>query len=93
VAERFWSERFDRGLSILAAVVGTLPASIAASACVGRYLPISQSGGFARAFMLAVPFWVAGIFTVFLARCARRAWGAWALASILLGLLAYGIPP
>jgi uncharacterized membrane protein HdeD (DUF308 family) len=56
-------------------------------------LPISQSGGFALAFMLAVPFWVAGICTVFLARSARRAWGACALASILLGLLAYGIPP
>lgn len=84
--------RVDAVHRVLAALVGTLPVAVLASACVARFLPLAEAARFILGFTLAIPLWVTAMCFVFLARSGARAWGFCLGASVLLGALAYGVP-
>jgi hypothetical protein len=84
--------RLDRVLVVSASLLGTLPMAVLASACVARFLPFSPEARLAFGLALAVPFWVAAMCSVFLARSAARAWGLCVSGSVLLAAIAYGLP-
>lgn len=87
------SFRLDATLRILATLVGTLPGAILAGVCLARFLPLGEAARFTIGFTLTIPLWVAGMCCVFLTRSPARAWG-WCLgAALVLGVLAYQVPP
>lgn len=61
---------------MLAAFVGTLPASLALAACFARYAPLRDDWRLALAFAAAFPTWIAGICLVPLFSSGLRAWSA-----------------
>ncbi len=93
MTERAWSGRLDATLRVLAALVGTLPLAVLASVCLARRLPLAEGARLTLGFTLAIPVWVAVMCLVFLARGGWRAWGLCSAATLLLGLLSYGVPP
>ncbi len=84
--------RPDATLRLLAALVGTLPVAVLASACVARFAPLSGDTRSLLGFALVVPLWVTAMCVAFLARSATRAWGVCAALSAVLFALAYGVP-
>ena len=67
--------------------------SLLASICLARFLPLDAEARFAIGFTLAIPIWIAAMCLGFLARDGVRAWLWCAGLGLLLGGLAYGIPP
>ncbi|WP_437599048.1 hypothetical protein [Sorangium sp. So ce590] len=84
--------RRDATLRQLAALVGTLPVAILASACVARFAPLPGDTPGVLGFALVVPLWVTAMCGAFLARSATRAWGVCAALSAVLFVLTYGVP-
>jgi hypothetical protein len=72
---------------ILAAVVGTLPAALLTSACLARFLPLSEDARFAIGFALAIPIWIALMSAGFLARRGALAWAVLVGMSAVLAVL------
>lgn len=89
---RLVSPRLDAWLRILAALAGTLPLALLASAALARFLPLSEDTRFAIGFTLAIPLWITAMCFTFLARSGARAWGLCIAAGALFAALAYGIP-
>lgn len=87
-----WRTRVDVSLRVLAALLGTLPVALLASAALARFLPLSEDARFAVGFTAAIPLWIAGMCFGFLARSGTKACGACLLASGLLGALVYYVP-
>lgn len=77
---------------IVAAICGTLPAALLASACLARFLPLSEDARFATGFVLAVPIWIALMCSAFLARSGLRAWAALGGISVVLAVLVRFLP-
>ena len=72
---------------VLAATLGTLPASLLATIAVARFAPLSSAAAFAVAYVLWIPLWLAAICWVACARSAPRAWlRCLALAAITAAL-------
>ncbi|WP_437967004.1 hypothetical protein WMF04_46890 [Sorangium sp. So ce260] len=84
--------RLDATLRQLAALVGTLPVAVLASACVARFAPLSGDTRSVLGFALVAPLWVTAMCVAFLARSAARAWAVCAALSAVLFALAYGVP-
>lgn len=87
------SPRWELGLRISAATLGTACVSLLASLCLARFLPLDAEARFAIGFTLAIPIWIAAMCIAFLARDGVRAWLWCAGLGLLLGAWAYGIPP
>ena len=85
--------RRELALRISAATLGTAAVSLLASICLARFLPLDTEARFAIGFTLAIPIWIAAMGLGFLARDGVRAWLWCAGLGLLLGGLAYGIPP
>ncbi|WP_437316353.1 hypothetical protein [Sorangium sp. So ce385] len=84
--------RIGATLRPLAALVGTLPVAVLASACVARFAPLSADTRGVLAFALVAPLWVTAMCVAFLARSAARAWAVCAALGAVLLALAYGVP-
>ncbi len=84
--------RIDRALRVVTAILGTLPLSVLATACLARFLPGAPELRFALAFGLAIPLWVTAMCASFLARSGARAALTCALVTVALAALAYGVP-
>jgi hypothetical protein len=84
--------RADAWLRVLAALAGTLPVALLASACLARFLPLSEDTRFAIGFTAVIPLWVTAMCFTFLARSGTRAWGACIGSSLLFAALVYGVP-
>lgn len=84
--------RLDAWLRVLAALVGTLPAALFASASLARFPPLSEDARFALGFTLAIPLWITAMCFAFLARSGTRAWGVCLGVTAILAALVYGIP-
>ena len=77
---------------VLAALLGTLPASILAAAALARFAPAEEPTRLALGYALALPIWIAAMCLVALVRSGRRAWLLCALATAVAGALALAIP-
>jgi hypothetical protein len=84
--------RADAAFRVAASLVGTLPAAVLCAICLARFLPLGEAARFTIGFTLAIPAWVAALCLAFLARSGGRAWGLCLAATMLLGLLTYGVP-
>jgi hypothetical protein len=82
----------DVCLRVLAALAGTLPLALFASAALARFLPLSEDTRFAIGFTLAIPLWITAMSFAFLARSAARAWAACLTATAVFAALVYGVP-
>jgi hypothetical protein len=59
---------------VLASTLGTLPASVLASAALARLVPTALPASFAVGYLLWLPIWIAAICWAARAPGARRAW-------------------
>jgi hypothetical protein len=84
--------RLDAWLRVLAALAGTLPVALLASAALARFLPLSEDTRFAIGFTAAIPLWITAMCFAFLARSGERAWAVCIAATVLLAALSYGVP-
>lgn len=79
-------------LHTLAAVLGTLPPAVLVSACLARFLPLTEASRFAMGFTLAIPLWVTAMCVTFLARRILRAWLWCGALGLVFGVFLYRLP-
>lgn len=84
--------RLQATLRSSAALLGTLPPSVLASAALSRFLPLSEPVRFTLGFALAFPLWAGLICWVFLLRRAATAWAVCLGLSLALAACAWGFP-
>lgn len=90
--QRVDSSRTNDALRVLAALIGTLPAAVLASAALSRFLPVSEPLRFTIGFGSAFLLWAAGICWVFLVRRAVVAWALCVGVGGVLGAVVWGVP-
>jgi len=83
--------RLDVWLRILAAILGTLPVALLGSACLARFLPLSEDARFAIGLTAAIPLWITGMCFAYLARSGARAWLVCLLTCAAMAVVVYGI--
>jgi hypothetical protein len=86
------ASRLDLCARIVAATVGTAPVALCVSACLARFLPLSEDGRFAIGFACLVPLWVGLMCVTFLARRGLYALGACVTASLVLAGVVHYVP-
>lgn len=93
-AARRARRRADRpdAARVLAALIGTLPASIFTAAAIARFAPAEEPTRLALGYALALPIWIAAMCLVALVRSGRRAWLLCAVAAAVAGALALAVP-
>ena len=76
-----------------AALLGTLPLASLAGITLARFLPLPEETRFVIGLCAIIPLWVSAICLITLCRRRAHAWLVCASASLLLGLLAFALPP
>jgi hypothetical protein len=77
---------------VLAATLGSLPASLLVTACVGRFFPASQPIAFGIAYLAWLPLWLALACWIACRAPATRAWLTSLAITVVAGVLAFAIP-
>ena len=77
---------------VLAATIGTLPASLLVSAAVGRFLPTSQPIAFGVAYLAWLPLWLALACWIACRAPAARAWLTSLAITAFAAALVFAIP-
>lgn len=77
---------------VLASTLGTLPASVLASAALARFAPLPDALGFGLAYALWIPLWVAAACWVARARSGPRAWLLAGTSTLITAVCVFAIP-
>lgn len=77
---------------VLAATIGTLPASLLVSAAVGRFLPASEPVAFGVAYLAWLPVWLTLTCWLACRAPATRAWLTSAAITAVAAALVFAVP-
>lgn len=77
---------------VLAATIGTLPASLLVSAAVGRFLPAAQPVAFGVAYLAWLPVWILLTCWIACRAPATRAWLTSLAITVAAGAAVFAIP-
>lgn len=79
-------------LRVAGAIVATLPVAVLASVCLATCVPGDVELRLMLGVSLAIPLWIFAMCAAFLAREAGRIWLWCGAASLILGVISYGVP-